>query len=279
MNHTEPGDRFEYRSPTELTVDVNIRDRIDEDALLGLMTSLTAVGMLLPIRVRLVKGLYVVIDGTRRLMAALRLGWEKVPVVIDVDELTDVEIVQRQLIANCQRENLSPLEEAAAIRSLMNITQCNATEAARKIGKKPSDITRRLALLELPAAILAWVSDGSIPASCAYELSRIKDPIKQAELAGLVKEGKLTRDELVGRKKLKGPKPVSPTKEKSSNNRRATASLDAQRSITVCGPELDLESFIAWLEELLSKARRERTRGVALSTFVKVLNDQAKKVN
>ena len=52
--------------------------------------------------------------------------------------------------------------------------------------------------------------------------------------------------------------------------------LAPDRSITICGPALTLDSLIGWLEELLSKARKARPQGLELGTFIRALKDQAR---
>jgi hypothetical protein len=78
----------------------------------------------------------------------------------------------------------------------MELAQWNASQAAKELGFSAATVTRLLALLALPNSIVEQVQAGRIPASAAYELARIEDPARQAELAGQLAQGQLTRDGL-----------------------------------------------------------------------------------
>ncbi len=267
-------EKFQYANPRDLIADSNIRQSFDEQGIVGLMASLEEVKMLQPIRVRQVETRLLILDGARRCMAAIRLNWEKVPILIDNAILSDAETIHRQFIANCQHEHLTVSEQALAIMRLMELTMWSSSEVAKRLCISMASVTKSLAILTLPKDILEKVDQGTIPASSAYELTKVKDTSSQAELANQVTAGKLTRDGLIGAIRKRNSKDAPKPKNPSSG--RAVASLDADRTVTVCGPGLDMASFIAWLEELLSKARRERTRGVELATFVNVLRDQSR---
>jgi ParB family chromosome partitioning protein len=213
------------------------------------------------------------VDGYHRYAAAVKAKWKMLATMVEQRELCEGEILQRQLIVNCLREDLSPLEKAAGMQRLMELTEWPANRVAAELGFSPATVTRLLALLSLPESIIGQVQTGKIPASAAYELARIDDPVRQAELAGQLAAGELTRDGLSGAQKAARKKPDG---NGGTQAVRATAQLGADRSVTVSGPSLTLDGLIQILEELLAKARRERTRGVELSTFVKVLRDQAR---
>jgi hypothetical protein len=129
-----------------------------------------------------------------------------------------------------------------------------------------------LALLELPAEIIKQVEAGKIPPSGAYELARVTDAKQQAVMAAQMAAGQLTRDGAAGARKAakRSDKPGE------SQPSRVTAILGESRSITVACAGLTLERFISLVEELLAKARRERSRGTELGTFISLLRDQAR---
>lgn len=256
----------------KIVADVQVRKAFDEEGLIGLAASLTAVGQLQPCRVRKLGDKYVIVDGERRYRAAKLAGLTTLAVIIEGKELCEGEVIQRQYISNCQREDLSPLEKATAIASLMNVTGWKAGEAATRLGISNGTATRLLALLTLPEPIRDQVAAGVIPASAAYELSRVGDAGQQQELANKFAAGRLTRDALAGaiKAQTKGT-----TKVPSAVTGRATAQLGEGRTVTVVGHSLNLEGFIGILEEALAKARKVRPQGVELKTFVKMLKDQA----
>ena len=256
----------------EITVLPQIRERFEESSIDGMAQSIREVGILQPIRIRLEGGQRIIVDGERRFRAAKRVGLLTVPVVIEEQPLSEADVIQRSLVANCQREDLTPLEKARAMATLMRATGSQAGEVATKCGLSNATVTRTLALLTLPEAIRERVNSGQIPASAAYELARVKDPQQQSELAYQLAAGRLTRDGLAGALKArrKGGGVLSAAKP-----RRAIAFLGAGRSVTVVGDCSTLDAFIEALEEALAKARKARPQGLALTTFCKMLKDQA----
>jgi ParB family chromosome partitioning protein len=278
-----PLDRV-YRDPNQP------RREFDEEALAGLAASFREVGQLFPIRVRLVGDRFVILDGERRWIAAKRALFSTIAAIVEAKDLCDVEVVHRQLIANCQREDLNPLETATAIDRLMQETGWNATTIAGHLGFSISKVTRLLDALELPETIRPCVQSGTIGMSAASELAKIDDPALQAQLAAQVAAGELTRDELAeavrAYKSSNGQSqpeslaaPVKSSDELGAVNgntggeeapRRATKKLDDGRSVTVSGVTgLDLSAFIETLDKVVRKARAARDKGVDLSTFIK----------
>ena len=183
-------------------------------------------------------------------------------------------MIQRQLIANCQREDLTPLEKARGIDRLMKVTGCTATEAARDTGFSPPTVSRWLKLLLESEEVRQLVEAGKIPASAAYELSLIDDPQRRAEVVGQLVAGQMTRDGVTAARKTIGRKAVD---KNGTRLVRVTAILSESRSVTVASAGLTLERFIELIEELLTKApAAPRTQGVELATFIKMLKDQGR---
>jgi len=257
----------------KIVAEVQVRKAFDEEGLVGLAAMLKDVGQLQPCRVRKSKDAFVIVDGERRYRAAKLAGLTTLAVIIEGKDLCEGEVLQRQLIANCQREDLTPLEKAKGIAELMKSTGWKAGEAATRLGTSNGTATRLLALLSLPESIQDQVASGVIPASAAYELSRVGDAGQQQELANQFAAGRLTRDALAGAIKAQAK---GTTKDPSSAAGRATAQLGDGRSVTVVGCSLSLEGFIEILEELLAKARKVRPQGVELGTFCKMLRDQCR---
>lgn len=249
----------------------NVRKTFDESSIEGLATSIREIGLQQPILVRKVASQLVVIDGERRLRACRRIGLKEVPVIVIDDPLTIADVLSRQLATNLQREDLSVLERAEAIQQLMEQGSMTADQVAKRLGQSPATVSRTLTVLKLPEALRAQVANGKIPADAAYLLARVEEPQRQSELAAEVVGGKLSRDALT--RKMKRVRRAEAQAESGPN--RITALLGGGRSITVGGKGLTLDSLMEALEQLLSRARKSKSQGLSLTTFVRTLRDQA----
>ena len=253
--------------------DNNLRDGLNEELVQQICDSMSVVGQLQPVIGRRAAdrpGFLVMDDGYHRHAAAMRAGLKTLATLVVDCQLDQSEVLLRQLISNCQRENLSDIEAARAAEQLMQFAGVNASQAAAHLKSSGATVSRHRKLLKLPPPILALVESGKIGSSAAYELSLVEDPAKQAELAQALIEKRLTRDGVAG---------VRKREQRGDRARgrpgRVTAVLGNGRSVSVVGVGLTMETFIGQVEELLAKARRMRTQGVELSTFIKMLRDQA----
>ena len=234
--------------------------------------SIQEVGLQQPIRVRQDADRLVVVDGERRLRAVRLAKQPTIAAIIEEKQLCEAEVLQRQIIANFQRADLSPCERARALQRLIEATGWQVKQAAEKCGLSNGTATKLLSVLSLPEPIRKQVDAGEIPMSGAYELARVVNPAKQAELAEQVAEGHLTRDALSGAVKSE----ANGTGEKPSTQlKRITAAIGEGETVSVAGPALTLDRVIAVCEELLTKARRARTRGVDLKQFAKLVRKEA----
>lgn len=253
--------------------DQRVRKQLNDELVEQIAQSFQLVGQLQPVRARWVGTELLLVDGHHRLAAAYKAGLKTLGCIVEQQALEDGQVIQRQLILNCLRESLSSVETARAIGQLMQATGWNASQAANNLGFSNAKVTRLLALLALPPAILQEVEAGRIPASAGYELAQVENPEQQAELAQHLATGMLTRDAVAGRRKARVKAAAGSTEAAPA---RVTALLGAGRTITVSAAGLTLESFISLIEELLGKARRVRAQGVELGTFIKMLRDQAR---
>ncbi len=186
------------------------RKVFDQQALAQLADSIAANGLIQPIVVRESKtGAYQIIAGERRWRAAKMAGLTEVPVIIM--ELDDRRAAELALIENIQRENLNPIEEANAIRALIEEYHLTQEEVSRQVGRSRSAIANSLRLLDLPAPVLTQISDGSLSAGHARALLALRDPAAIPETANLVIQNGLSvraTEELV--KKINRPAPKRP---------------------------------------------------------------------
>ena len=159
------------------------RKNFDPDALSELAASIAAHGVLQPILVRASgNGRYQIIAGERRWRAAKIADLSEIPaVILDSDDLAAAEIA---LVENVQREDLNPIEEAAAFRALAGEFGMTQEDLSRRVGKSRSYIANATRLLELPDEVKALVSSGALSAGHARTRLGLRD---RAEIAPLAK--------------------------------------------------------------------------------------------
>jgi ParB family chromosome partitioning protein len=171
------------------------RKEFDEEAIDRLAASLRDRGLLQPIRVRWdeSRSRWIIVAGERRYRAAQRAGLTVMACVEATGELTTERIIEEQLVENCLREDLKPVEQARAFRTLMERRGCSMGRLAEMLHLSQSQVSRTMQLLNLPESIQEKVDIGTIPATIAQELARIDDPEEQRELAAKAERGDLTR--------------------------------------------------------------------------------------
>jgi ParB family chromosome partitioning protein len=158
------------------------RSEFDEAALEELTASVRAQGVLQPLLVRpRGEGGYELIAGERRLRAAERAGLMAVPVV--VREASDGDSLELALIENVQRDDLSPLEQAAAYQRLVDEFGHTQEEIARRVGKSRPAVANTLRLLRLPESVRTELARGRLTAGHARALLALDDPQAQLRTA------------------------------------------------------------------------------------------------
>ena len=159
------------------------RQVFDEAKIDELARSIEASGMLQPLVVRRSPDGYELIAGERRLRAAGRLGLSEVPVI--VHETADSNTLLLALIENLQREDLNPIEEAAAFAELQERFNLTQEQVAGRVGRSRSAVANSLRLLSLPDEIKQHVARGALPAGQARALLALED---RAMLAAAARE-------------------------------------------------------------------------------------------
>ncbi|MEP0826074.1 MAG: ParB/RepB/Spo0J family partition protein [Nitrososphaera sp.] len=150
-----------------------------------LVDSIRENGLLQPIVVRPKNDYFEIVAGNRRCMACELLRWRKIP--CHIVELDDKRAFEYSLVENIQRQTLTVVEEANAFKVYVaDFGWGGVSELARRIGKSPSYITRRINLLNLPPDVISSITNQSLSASLAEELCSIKDQSRQSELASLI---------------------------------------------------------------------------------------------
>jgi ParB family chromosome partitioning protein len=157
------------------------REYFDEEALAALAESIREVGVLQPVLVRAVDDEFELIAGERRWRAARRVGLQTIPAIIRVAD--DASMLQQAIVENVQREQLNPLEEAAAYQQLIEDFSFTHDEVATRVGKSRATITNTLRLLQLPPSIHRYLKDGTLRMGHARALLGTPDRAFQEQLA------------------------------------------------------------------------------------------------
>ncbi|HEY9505618.1 MAG TPA: ParB/RepB/Spo0J family partition protein [Gemmatimonadales bacterium] len=157
------------------------RTRMDQAELADLTRSMESSGLLQPVVVRPRDGGFELIAGERRWRAAQQLGWPRIPAV--VKEVDDRTLLTLALIENLQRDELSPIDEAAGYRRLGEEFHLGHSEIAQAVGRDRSTVANLLRLLQLPADVQALVHEKRLSAGHARALLGLSDAGRQSALA------------------------------------------------------------------------------------------------
>ncbi|GAC1327620.1 MAG: ParB/RepB/Spo0J family partition protein [Mycobacteriales bacterium] len=169
------------------------RRHFAEEAMEELVTSIREVGLLQPIVVReLAPGRYQLVMGERRWRASQLAGLSAIPAIIR--DTADNDLLRDALLENLHRQDLNPLEEAAAYQQLLAEFGATHEELAGRIGRSRSQVTNTLRLLNLPAPVQRRVAAGVLSAGHARALLSLEDPAEQERMAArVVAEGMSVR--------------------------------------------------------------------------------------
>jgi len=157
------------------------RKEFDQESLQQLADSIREVGLLQPILVTEERGRYRIVAGERRYRAARLAGLRALPAI--EKQFSAEEIMLAALVENLQREDLNPMESAAAIRRLMDLGSLTQEEAARQLGKSRPAVANLLRLLTLPATVQELVRAGDLSEGHARVLAGVKGAARQEMLA------------------------------------------------------------------------------------------------
>jgi len=154
-----------------------IRLEIDDGGIKTLADSINALGLMQAILVRPVKDRFEIIYGHRRFLACRLLGMPKIRST--VQELTDIQAAMMRATENLEHEDISPIEEAAVYKDLVETHKLSLDKIAGMMGKSAGIIRRRLDLLRMPECLQIAIHKKQIPYSTAEVLWQLQD---QAEI-------------------------------------------------------------------------------------------------
>lgn len=157
------------------------RKNFNEDKLQELADSIKRYGIIEPIIVQEVKDHYEIVAGERRWRAAMKAGLKEVPVLIR--HLSEQEIVEISLIENIQREDLNPIEEALAYKTLLEKYSLKQDQVAEIVSKSRTTVTNSMRLLNLCDEVQQMLINEMISQGHARALLAIEDKELQYTIA------------------------------------------------------------------------------------------------
>jgi ParB family chromosome partitioning protein len=205
------------------------RRTFDDVSLAELATSITELGILQPLLVREAGGAYELIAGERRLRAATRAGLDAVPVI--VVETDGRGALERALVENIHREDLNAIEEAAALRQLMDEGGLTQEALGERIGRNRVTVANSLRLLELPVSVQRLLAERKLTAAHGRALLGLQGNAFLDRLARrAAEEGWSTRETEDHVRRYRAMSGVPQGKNKVEGQRPAAA-VDAQRKL------------------------------------------------
>lgn len=199
----------------------NVRNVHDPKTIKELAATIKDVGMLQPL---VVVGpnkdkSYDLVFGTRRLAAAKLIGMKMVPVI--VKKLAHAMFPFLQLIENIQRDDLDPLEEAEAYKTLKDEHGVGVNEIARKVGRSKGHVSQRLSLLRADEAVQKALADKEITKTDARNITEL--PVK--EQASALKEAKTDVMASAPKAPVKPGEPSEPQETTTSKQRKTSKAI------------------------------------------------------
>ncbi|MGB9812591.1 MAG: ParB/RepB/Spo0J family partition protein [Thermovenabulum sp.] len=203
------------------------RQKFDEEKLIELADSIKEHGIIQPIILKKTDKGYEIVAGERRWRAAKIAGLKRIPAVIK--ELNKEKMMEIALIENIQREDLNPLEEANAYKTLMEECGMTQEELAKKIGKSRSFIANTIRLLNLEDEIKEMIIEGKITSGHARALLSVEDPVERIRLAKKIADENISvRDveNIVKQKNERGEKKRKKEKEETKKEMNNLNSIE-----------------------------------------------------
>lgn len=246
------------------------RKEFDDGPLDDLAASLKARGQLQPIRVRWSPDAdrWIIIAGERRYRAAVRAGLASLLCVEAKGVMTADEILEDQLIENCVREDLKPVEQAKAFRALVERRGCSYRQLAEMLHISHMAVSRAMTLLELPEDVQEQVTAGELAASVAVEVAKIENPDEQRHVARRVVSEGLNRSEAVEVVRQAAGKPNhgekgrgAKLKPKGKSKLPTTRVIRTESGVRITADSrrgIDPATLVTALEEALAKVRAEQ---------------------
>jgi len=245
----------------------NPRKEFDETELWGLGRNMMAHGQLVPVILHLSEAAKILLDGERRLRAALLVGMTHLNAVVLPSKPSETTLRLLQMSLEVHKASWTPMERSNQLFKIKQENGWSVGELADKLYMKQSVVSRSLANLRLAPELQELLQSGRLNGEHAYQLSQEPDHDKQRALAQ--ETVGLSRDQvrLKLRKKGGGEQPKV---------RRAVFVLSSGMSITVQGKEITLDDTIESLSQTVRELKRAQAQGLNAETAQRVFRDRAK---
>ncbi len=240
--------------PIEKLIFGEFQPREDIGEIDELIASIKEQGIIEPVIVRAKGEKYEIIAGERRVKAAKEAGLKEVPCI--EMEVADDKALELSLVENIQRKDLSPFEEAFALKKLNVIFGYTQEEIAKKIGKSRSSVAETIKIASLPKRVIEIAKKLKIESkSFLLELSKLESEEEMLKAIKAYEEGSLTRDDL--RKKRKSEGEVE-NKRKPLTFQFVSPKKDFKIKIQIKKEEISKDELIKILEDLLQSIKESK---------------------
>lgn len=254
----------------------NPRKSFNENKMADLTNSIKEKGVIEPIVIRPSNGKYEIVCGERRFRASQKTGIKTIPAIIR--ELTDGQAMEIRAVENLQREDLCPLEEAQAFKTMLEKCKYTQDDLATKVGKSRKYIIDRIRLLELSADIQQGISKELITPGHGIVLLRLEDPEERQGLYKSIIDEKLSVRsaenalDQCGKKLNNAPFDTKECQKCEHNGSKQKDFFDKDTNLK--GRCLNIDCYKKKREALVNKSITElRKKGVKIVTEQKIKSE------
>lgn len=239
---------------------------VDEKGRASLAANIIENGQLCPVLVCSTDRGHMVLDGHRRLEAMLHAGCKEIEVCVKNLHQGDSSWLVAQLVANCQREDLNPLDVALGYMRLIEEHKLSVTDVAQRVSRSKGYVSSILPLTTLDDEIKQLITAGKIGLAAATQIARLPQA-EQIEAARSVAEGKLDRKQLERRAMRK----ANPAER---GQRRVSLQLGNVTAQFVGKEKINLAQLMDALDQLSKECRKARSQKLDISTLASILRDR-----
>jgi ParB family transcriptional regulator, chromosome partitioning protein len=247
------------------------RSKLDHEHCLRLGKSMQTHGQKVPIIGHTAVSRFIIGDGGCRLEGARLVGITELLALDLGKEPTRAELLLAQASIDQHRQALPPVDRARLFKASMDENHWTARQMAESVQVSEAQISRCLALLNLPEEVQRLVNDGELDSSKAYLLTQESDPAKQVELAQLART--VSRTALASQLRKTAARPDSIAITRLA---RVKIVLPGDSVVSITGAELSMEDVVQILADTLKEARKATDAKYDVKTWQRMMTDRSK---